>query len=54
MLQNDKKELLKAAVEITKAYASSGPNHESHVVECLETTYHKLVALAEDIESPSK
>ncbi len=46
-----KEECLKQAVEIAKAYASSGENKHGPIAELLEMVYRRLLQLRREIES---
>ncbi len=45
----EKEECLKQAVEIAKAYASSGENKHGPVADFLEMVYRRLLRLREEI-----
>ena len=50
----EKEECLKNAIEISRAYASSGENKHGHVAELMESLYRKLIHIRSEIKSDSE
>lgn len=50
----EKEECLKQAVEIARAYASSGENKHGPVTELIENIYNKLLQIRSDIKLDAK
>jgi hypothetical protein len=47
----EKEECLKNAIDIAKAYASSGENKHGHVADLIESLYRKIVSIRMEIKS---
>ena len=50
----EKEECLKNAIEIVRAYASSGENKHGHVADLVETLYRKIKDIRTEIKSGSE
>jgi hypothetical protein len=50
----EKEECLKNAIDIARAYASSGENKHGHVAELVESLYRKLITIRTEIKTDSE